>query len=114
MSAGIRNERVRLFTYASGATAGRINPSYAYAAERWGRVSTQRADATTVATQAQHVATIIVALADEAIVQRNGVLKWDGRYWKVDAVEPRRAQREIQVTAFWVDESTITVTGEPA
>jgi hypothetical protein len=116
MSIGMRNERVRIFTYSNTGSDGFMASTYTYVAERWARKELPSGREITVAAQAEHKVDAVFEFAAEVTVTRNGLLKHDGDLYFVRSALKRKGlggQPVIQVMAEYADKSNVTVTGEP-
>lgn len=119
VSLGLRDQRVRVYTYASTGDAdgaGIPQPTYTYAASYWGRVEAPRGLETAVGRQSEHVHDLVVSLSDEATIPENGALLVKEAAYaagdtllKVVAVLPRRLASEIQVLCQSADDAGFTV-----
>jgi hypothetical protein len=116
MSAGLRDQRIRVFDFSDTSTDGRASSGYTYRDEYWGGVSAPSMREATVAGQGEHVADAVFTLERGVQVQSGGLLKADDRYYKVTGLPPaNRMANEIKVFATYVDDAgSYNITGEPA
>lgn len=112
MSVGLRSQRARIYTYSDTGTNGEPNSTYTFVAERWCRKGKLKASEGTVGAQAQHDATAVLIFADEVTVTRDGVVKHNGRFFKVESIEELTETRELEVVGSWVDGETLNVVGD--
>ena len=115
MSAGLRDQRVRVFSFASTSVGGRASSGYAYVGEYWGRLDAPSMGEATVAGQAEHKIDAVVTLARGTVTALGGLLKVDGRYYKITGVPPaNRIANEQKVSCVYADDAgSYSITGEP-
>lgn len=114
MSAGLRDQRIRVFSYSDTSADGRMSSGYAYIGEYWGRIEAPSGRERTTAGQAEQEVDAVITLNINAPVTLDGLVKGpDGKAYKVSAVLPRRMLQELEVYAVYADDSTMTLTGEP-
>jgi hypothetical protein len=115
MTTGLRDTRIRIYSYSDVGSGGYVSSSYAYVAERWGRVEAPGGREATIAGQAGHVVDAVIALGGDATVTPDGLLKdmRTGKYYRVTAVLPRRLVNEVEVYGTNIDDASFTLTGEP-
>jgi hypothetical protein len=119
MNAGLRDQRIRRFSFSDTTTDGRVASGYAFVGEYWGRVDAPTIREATVAAQGEHIAEAVVTLHRGVTVLHDDLLKSvnDGRYYKVTGVPPvQRRSNERKVFAIYADDAapTFAITGEPA
>lgn len=115
MSTGLRDTRIRIYSYSDVGSGGFVSETYTYVAERWGRVEAPGGRESTISAQAGHTVDAVIALGPDALVTRDGAVKdmRTGQFYKVTAVMPRRMVNEIEVFGTYIDDASFTVAGEP-
>lgn len=115
MSAGLRDQRIRIYDYSAVDSGGYQSSSYAYVAERWGRLEAPGGREATVAAQANQQIDAVVSFAADAPVTANGILKVvsTAKVYRVTAVLPRRMLNELEVYAVHNDDASLTLAGDP-
>jgi hypothetical protein len=116
VSASLRDQRIRYFSFSDTSTDGRASSGYAYVGEYWGRVDAPTMGEATVAGQAERVLDATFTLERGVAVAPGGLLKADARYYKVTGVPPaNRMANEQKVSAVFADDAgSYNITGEPA
>lgn len=116
MSVGLRDQRIRVFSFSDTSSDGRASSGYAYVGEYWGRADAPSMREATVAGQAEHQADAVFTLEKGVVVSPDGLLKADSRYYKVTGVPPaNRMANEIKVFATYADDAgSYNIMGEPA
>lgn len=116
MTAGQRDQRIRVFGFTNVDTDGWATSSYQYQGEYWGRIDSPTVREATVAGQGEHLADAVVTFHRDVPLSDNGLLKsvQDGRHYKITGIPPtQRTSGEKKVFAVYAGDSTFAITGEP-
>ena len=104
MSLSLRNERGKIYRYSNAGSEGLIISRYTYDVERWCRFETPSGREQTLGAKAGRQLDGKVAFADEVTIGINDLLVVHEVQYKVVAVLPRRAAREILCDVVLGDE----------
>lgn len=104
MSVGLRDQRVRIYGYASTSDEGVPGAVYEYRETRWARLEAPTGREVTVGMQAAHRVDAVLALADEADVRANDLILLGADRYLVRAVLGRRHLRETQCLVQLTDD----------
>ena len=109
VSVGLRDQRVRIYTYSDAGSDGFAASRYTFSVERWGRFELPSGREQTLAGKADKQLDGVVAFADEVAVTIHDLLVVSEVQYKVVAVLPRRMMREIICHCVLADEDTDVV-----
>jgi hypothetical protein len=109
MSASLRSQRIRIYSYANAGTDGVPDERYTFIAERWGRLNPVSARQTTVGEQAEHTVNAIVEFADHVSVPQNGALKFGDDVYLVRGIMRRPIAAAIDVACERCDDAVLTL-----
>lgn len=119
MNAGLRDQRIRVYSFSNATGDGWATSGYQYLGEYWGRVDAPTVTEATVGGQAEHIAQAVVTFHRGVALAHDDLLKSlrDSRYYKVTGIPPvERRSSERKVFAVYADDaaSGYAITGEPA
>jgi hypothetical protein len=107
VSVGLRNQRVRIYTYSDAGSDGFMTSTYTFSIERWGRFEVPSATESTLGGKADQKLNGQVALHKEAIVGIHDLLIVDDVQYKVVGIKPRA--QEIVCDVVLADEDLALV-----
>jgi hypothetical protein len=115
MSAGKRDQRVRVFAFSNATADGWATSGYSYAGEFWAQVSAPTMREVTVGGQGEHVVDAVFSFIRDVVLELGGLLKAQGRYYKITGLPPLvRTSNERTAFATYVDDAqALAITGEP-
>lgn len=98
MSAGTRDQRLRVYTRVDSTNSGVPVRSYLYADTWWGRIVEPTSSEVTVGLAAGQRIDGIAHFADEAVLTDTGlVLDEDGHRWEIRGIVTNRTTRSLKV-----------------
>lgn len=104
MSAGLRNQRIRIYAYSDNGADGVPSALYTFTAERWGRLIDRAGRESRVGGQAEQVTDAVIVLSDEAVLDGNALLKVGSDCYSVRALSARPLAREIHAICQRADD----------
>jgi hypothetical protein len=104
VSVSLRNERGKIYRYSNAGSEGLTDSRYTYDVERWCRFETPSGREQTLGAKADRQIDGKVAFADEVTIGINDLIVLYAVQYKVVAVNPRRASREILCDVVLGDE----------
>jgi hypothetical protein len=117
MSASLRDERVKLYTYSNTGTGGRATPRYTFSVSRWARRAIPGSREATVAGQASQQVDAVFILPDRVGIDADGAIRaQDGTLYKITGVMPVRNTASIAeqiVFATYAAEMSLSVSETP-
>ena len=105
MSIGRRDQRGRIYTYSSTDDTGVTTSVYTFSVERWCRVGNPSAREVTIAAQAGHRVSAVIAFADEVEIGNDDLIVVDSVRYLVRGPVNARGLREIRVMVETTDDS---------
>ena len=108
MSAGLRNQRVKIYAYTDNGADGVPSALYTFTAERWGRLISAAGRELRVGGKAEQLADAIIVLSDEAVFDGNALLQVGGVNYLVRATSALPFTREVEAICQLADDDVFT------
>jgi hypothetical protein len=106
MSLGLYDQRARLYGYESTEDTGVVTSVYVFRVERWCRVGSPSAREVTIAAQASHALSAVIAFQDEVTVEPDDLITVGETRYVVRGVTSGRALRTRRVPVEMTDDRT--------
>ena len=104
MSLGFYDQRARLYGYESTVDTGVVSSAYVFRAERWCRVGNPSAREVTIAAQASHALSAVIAFQDEVTVYHDDCITVGTTRYLVRGVTAGRALRTKRIPVETTDD----------